>query len=1551
MSIPSTSAAGHAFSLDFNNQNILKNYGFSMPTTDLRAFLELLQAQKNKSVKYAKPSVKFMHFENEPIIDTEELTNSWPLLLCDAYKGFYMDNDMKLRLGEVKGVNASHQEIKGYTDEFGNLSTAANLDIAFRNDYIFDGEIIEGRTRYINMLFGPYVNDDNQIATDLEWWNDYKSYVRKSIYAENAFSRENLLRTSAGATWRGGSFKQVNDNIMLMQKLYENVTGIVSTYMTEYDLSIFMQEGYDGYEDNSSPIYRRQFYCPLLFNIDKSLSVLKDKSYTYTYGVVNAALSVYNDQQKEFFEPFKFPLSSYWRPYYNFDYQTAERYQPYYLMLLEQHCSPIFTNNKWTYNGKDYDAHSVKNIIRYDDYAGAAASKWKRIETFRYFQAFYFEPGFGYNNLDYDIDWSLWDAILRALRKLDEMNARRGKIPGRPGASDPNDGLGFNNDTDIDDDNDGGCQYAFCLWHSNFNVAGIRLSTKFHIVKLGRGEMAKALRNIILGTFNIKDQSKRMGNQATQKTGMGGNGDGGRNIGSNGSASPTRSDSDFVSQYGGRYGLHELHPQQYNNSEGEIAAAYGAELPLIDEDGNQIVYPASDYGDGLKYSASPGIANFNPIIYGGPHGEFYSPNTPQAYFERQNAFWKNVPRIGLADDNECNIKSINTLASNIKNGFVFSYKDYYYENNNRREFTKLDLQSFINAKWKIYRVETDANKVGTPKSSWWNSLKRIFKNIAYFDKNADKGVTQESYVLEFDNDLIQEQFISYLQKRSINPFLQDKNTDSALNFTFIQKVKNNFIQLFRTNVYLESRTIYNENLHTYVSKLFIKVDMLDNPVYQLDLRDESVFDTDQFYENYLKNTTENNYENYEELAHPMYYSRQDKRISLSYNEYVSDTSDCYIEGSGILGCIKGIDSNVQSNVIYDNKNIMSSHDIYDDISYKQLSYFEEVPTSEYVQQNGVTYYYPNRTSVIEHNVPFDLNVALLKATNKVLVSIDYEADKIYHSNNHFEQYEVTEFGPLELDIGDTESYVNESQPSVYKGYSLQYAVRLLLSNMLKYKSSLESTIEVFKLINFDSIRLVIKQCIDPEVIYASQTLPKDVDRENPNISKHFNYWIHKAITLFGDITLDTNTYSRKSKFMDMLYDRKNKTIAAINLLMPFLSSSNIVTYNDLMKVNSALTIYNDMIKDETLDEWFTVYLHVLYQYRRYFINGRFNKQDGTLLRTAALERILPIMTEYSKIQPGFNADLQVDNVQEDMRVYYKQIQNTLYMKSQALIQGIELEPDKVKYIFIKVDYVPNMGSNIGQNDWVSAKDYKGGEGVIIKITAADDNTMSPGFYTYHSGLLREVVWVPYRARWAFKPIDGKYELISAEVQKNKEDASYNKEWLEIAGVTEEVELQDNGYKNLRRTFKHDDCIFHIKFEVEKTTTDYNTEWSASKKEQLGTETDCAIYFNYMVGIDPDILKARMTDETLSDTLCEYRKCIDLWGIKIPEIKMPINEHYISDVKLVPVFDVVSDVQTVVGGITTNTLYPIEEREYGIENGIHLADDLIAAYNAENGVGV
>lgn len=1842
MSIPLDSAINNTIGLNNSYQEILKNYGFSMPTTDLRAWLELLTATRNRSVKYAKPSASFMHFENEAIIDPNELAAMWPLALCDAYKGLYMDNDMKFRLGEVKGVNASHREIEGYTDEFGNLSTAANLDVAFRSYYIYDGAINEGRTRYINMLFGPYKNDNDDIATDLQWWNDYKSYVRKSIYAESAFSPENLLRTSAGATWRGGSFKQVNDNIMLMQKLYEDTTGIVSTYMTEYDLSIFMQEGYDGFEDNSGTTYERQFYCPLLFNVDKTLSDVTDTSFTYTHAVVNAALSVYNEQQKEFFEPYKYPLSSYWRPYYNFDYQVADSYYPYYHMLEQQHCSPVFTNFKWKYKDKEYDAHTVKNIIRFDDYAGAGLSKWKRIEAFRYFQVFYIEPGFGYDMLDVNTDWSLWDAILRALKRLRDLM----------GGASANRGLTDYTGENIPDINDKGfgggtgqqhyCdEYKLCFWHTSFPLIG-----GIHLMKIGGNAFSQAFIDICHGMYKPQqmgqqasatvEQYNYSGNSVTipedqshkeefdssfngnvqgfqansgavglkptpvaytsdgvyssgdsywpledpridstkypvtgdalaydlatagvissKKSGKFSNGEtysdlpliqgralkvicktstlgnprplsqitswikkdgngmgtkmdphvfildadciiplayamlGGGNLGStsgqlvhinkdewerpllesigyigycqaldsgeiasveegqesmkrrhlnaandyipdetnskhNGSSSKpyepqytipgtpqnpgclyfyVSNTYDFLyadkairgwnTYEEARWGDYDIdHPSPsvgYNNSgnlsaqsmydsglsaqDGKSASSYlldsngriptatnpikkdesrsdswNADLPMYDEEGNVIQYPENTAKVSYKYSVSSGVATWSPCLYGGPHGEFYNPNTPQGYFEARNAFWKNAPRFGLTDDKDNNIFSVDTAIGQIKNGIVFSYKDAYYENNVKRDFTRLDYKSYLkNANWKIYRLNIGGTEQLT---QWWKAVTTTSNGLTVYDYSAPHATgAYETYVLEFDNQFVQNSFIENLIKRSKNPYSTDASKDSKLNFTFIQGKSGNFIQLFRTNVSLATYQVYDANQQVTVDKTFIRVNMADNPIYQLDIRNNSIFDSDSF-NNYLKSFIENTYESFAALAHPMYYSKNNLHKTIQISETESITSDFYIEGAGILGCVKGIDSNVENDIFYDNKEIMSSHAQYDDVLYKQLICFDEdYGISEYIAKDGKTYYYPNRTRVIEEQVPFELNLALNNALNGLKVMLDFEVDNIYHSNSHFEQYEVTEFGPLELDVEEVESYKPPAPTGVYKAYSVNYAVRLLLANMLKYKAGLENTAEVFKLINFDAIRLVLRQCVDPEVIDASKTLPQNVNPTNPKVDKRFNYWIYKAIQIFGDIYVDTDTGSKKAEFMNKLYARRTLVDSSINLIRHFVSSQNTTSYNDFTKVRSAVEMYHSVIEDESFDEWFTVYLHVLYQYRRYFINNRFNKAEGTMLKCAALERILPIVIEYTKMQPGFSKDILVDNIQEDMRVYYKQVQNTLYMKSMALINGEELEPDKVKYIFVKVDYVPNIGNNIGKDDYVLAKDYYGGEGTIIKVTPDYNNnsTMKEGFYTEHSGLLREVVWVPYRGRWAFKPIDGKYELISAEVQKNKEDRAYNDEWLNIAGVTEEVELQDNGYKNLRKTFQHDDCIFHIKFDIEKTTTDYDTEWSASRKESLGTETDCAIYFNYLVGIDPDILKATLQDQTLTDLICENRKCIDLWGIKIPEIKMPLNEHYKSNVQLVPVFDVTSDVQTVVGGVTTNTLYPIEEREYGIQNGIHLADDLIAAYNKE-----
>lgn len=1587
MDLPIDSSSRYSAQHEFSYQETLKNYGFSMPTTDLRNFLELLTAAKNRSTKYAKPSQEFMQFgNNTPPIDTTELDSMWPLTLCDAYVGFYMEDDMKYRLGEIKGVNSSHQKIEGYTDEFGNLSTAANLDIAFSNEYLFYGEIIDGKQRYINMLFGPYINDDNEIATTLEWWNDYKSYVRKSIYSESEFSRENLLRTSAGATWRGGSFKQVNDNIMLMQKLYEGVTGIVSTYITEYDLSIFMQENYVGSESVSATGRKtRSFYCPLLYGLDKSISLSQDKDFTYTYGVVNAALSVWSDEQQNFFEPFKYPLSTYWRPYYNFEYQHSA-YKAYYEMLLDQRCSPIFTNYKWTYNGKQYDAHSVKQLLRYDDYAGAAVSRWQRIETFRYFQVFYIEPGFGYDVLELDIPDSLWDAILRALDKLNKLLKDRGDLRGIliPGNEATDSGL--NGSPNINENKNGAyCFLSTCngeigtpppivIKFHGFVGISIKLELKlgpfsFESPEVGFGALGRhsggggGLYATIRGTKIIdnlfdtlfgrglinqaKDGSlvaKIQNNSVMQQSGVtvrGGSGGGGDNDGdsihvqgTNGSSGGTGIMDSLTSKYG------NLDVDTYIGLN-PVNGANIADVPMYDEMGNPIVYPVDESSGGLKYAKSSGIATYNPVIYGGPHGEFYNPNTPQGYFENKNSFWYNCPRLGLQENKQDNIISIDKALSPMKNGIVFSYKDTYMLNESQIQYDRLDFNSFINKKWKIYRIDVDIYNVTAEHKTWWNSLISTVLGSKYYNYNIEKESSTETYILEFDYQEDQNNFIEYLQKRT-NPFIKDDSINSKLNFTFIQTLKGKYIQLFRTNVVLDSINVTINNQIT--TKNIIKVDLYKNPIYQLDLRENSYYDSDDLSGNYLKNTSEYNYEVTESLMHPMYYARQDKQMQLQFDEVVQTKSDFYIEGNGILGCIKGIESDVVSNVGFDNKSIMSSYNTLEDIKYKQLKYFTEVETSEYINTNNSLYYFPNRTRVVEKDLPFTLNLAINNAFNKVDIGLSSASEKIYHSKQHFEKYDTTSWGPVELDFSEIEGTEAESdERHGQKSFALTYAVKMLFSNMLKYKSSLTNAIETFKFINFDAVRLVLKQCVEPEVILASQKMPQNVNADSPQISPNFNYWIHRAIQIFGDIALDIDTTSKKKQFMDMLYARRDKVEAALRLIDVF-TKSNTITYNDLTKVKSAITMYNDITKDETVDEWFTVYLQVLYQYRRYFINSRFNKTDGTMIRVAALERVLPIACEYALIDPTFAKDIQIDNIQEDLKVYYKQSNHTLYEKSLALVNGVDLGPDRVKYIFTKVEYVPDLGNNVGENDWVLPKDHEAEKVEIIKVTESDNKNVVPGFYTEHKGLLRQVVWVPYRARWAFKPIDGKYELISAEVQKNKEDESYNKEFLDIAGVDKERELADNGYKNLKKTFDHEDCIMHIKFDVEKTTTDHTTEWSATRKESIHMDKDCAIYFNYIVGIDTDILKARLEDSSLTDIICENRKLVDLWGIKIPEDKMPINEHYKSNVLLVPVFDVVSDVQTVVGGLTTNTLYPIVERKYGIETGVDLANDLMKAYN-------
>ena len=56
-----------------------------------------------------------------------------------------------------------------------------------------------------------------------------------------------------------------------------------------------------------------------------------------------------------------------------------------------------------------------------------------------------------------------------------------------------------------------------------------------------------------------------------------------------------------------------------------------------------------------------------------------------------------------------------------------------------------------------------------------------------------------------------------------------------------------------------------------------------------------------------------------------------------------------------------------------------------------------------------------------------------------------------------------------------------------------------------------------------------------------------------------------------------------------------------------------------------MNAFIDLKYDEGIEQFFLAYLNVLYESRRYFINKRCNKQDGTLWACRHLEKMIPQM--------------------------------------------------------------------------------------------------------------------------------------------------------------------------------------------------------------------------------------------------------------------------------------------------------------------------------------
>ena len=167
-------------------------------------------------------------------------------LIQQFYEAYYSPTgleDSTFRLGKVQSSIANVHEL--YKDGVTGV-IASTPDAAWRANVNYGFEVDEGlgnaSYKFMSLAFPPFVSTKadtpyNSVVPVAPTTN-VNSYI-----VDHTFDMTNLLYKGNTATVRKPGFKQVNDNINTLQFLFNRAFGVESTYINEWDLSLYMQEG------------------------------------------------------------------------------------------------------------------------------------------------------------------------------------------------------------------------------------------------------------------------------------------------------------------------------------------------------------------------------------------------------------------------------------------------------------------------------------------------------------------------------------------------------------------------------------------------------------------------------------------------------------------------------------------------------------------------------------------------------------------------------------------------------------------------------------------------------------------------------------------------------------------------------------------------------------------------------------------------------------------------------------------------------------------------------------------------------------------------------------------------------------------------------------------------------------------------------------------------------------------------------------------------------------------------------------------------------------
>lgn len=631
----------------------------------------------------------------------EMVNNNLVQQFYEAYLAPVGMKDVYNRLGTISGTIADIHFIypnglKGVIAADNTASWRTGINYSFQVDTGLEGATPE---TYNSLAFPPFINHsevlDFQTFETLETTEDSLSPFKGQDFfslnaGERTFDLANLVYRRGRATYRFPAFKQINDNIHLLQNFFTKCFGVENTFMNEWDLSMYIQEGllqvFEKEDSGHNLVSVPQYVTTLTYGVLSDSPIkglyydLKDLDIAAaeTYASVNMAISsrlgvdntpLPTSANEQIYEISKYPYSAYWSP--DDDGKVLKTPIKYFEKTYDDNDNEIITTKYEPWNVSKY----IIDLLGYEDnglvYANeTTGNPTNRGYTFKLFRG-----------------EDLSSSKKTLLEDILYTDARNAILSGWNGTNENGDNFLRNSDF-INGNEQFSNAYSYLPFWKQFFTSpedGMSEVDKYMQEVTASGDNISWLTvasNIVDIITSDNTSFKNLCESKQEETGSLFNVQSGKGANAfyknDNSAAGTSSFTDYsfkilkvkltipnskLLKMFAKKDSQAKKAQQMANKKSDFSAPGGGPASsatksqpkvskpekVVDEDGNDISTQVLEEPDALntKQVEGVGIAEHSPFIYGGPHGMYYDPNTLEGYCQIGNRNLATVPTVDM----------------------------------------------------------------------------------------------------------------------------------------------------------------------------------------------------------------------------------------------------------------------------------------------------------------------------------------------------------------------------------------------------------------------------------------------------------------------------------------------------------------------------------------------------------------------------------------------------------------------------------------------------------------------------------------------------------------------------------------------------------------------------------------------------------------------------------------------------------------------------------------------------------------------------------------